>query len=267
MTIAIIITALSFIACRSADAETVNPEPSAVIEGLRRIENTQIRRGSVSHDYFAYIKGNIPILISAPHGAIHYRSMSNIWKKSDAYTSALAIELGRLTGAHVLYVKSGAAEDPNHQVKSRYKDMLASIVLQNGIRFVMDLHGAAENQPFKIDVGVMDGRRELSSCPTFMPIIDASFRDFDEQVFNKRFPAQGLGTVTHFARKTLGVESAQFEINALYRIPVAAVSASDPVRSENILKLLQKMQTMILRINERITGDPAPSFSSAAKIP
>ena len=264
---AIIITALSILSSQPAAAQNISADPSAVIEDLRRIESTQIRRDLVSDDYFEYIKGNIPILISAPHGAMHYRSTGDRWKKRDAYTSSLAIELARMTGAHVLYVKSRAPEDPNHQVCCRYKDKLARIVEQNGIRFVVDIHGADENQPFKIDVGVMDSRRELSSCPTFMPFIGESFQDFDKQVFNKHFPAKGEGTVTHFAWKTLGVESAQFEINALYRIPVVKASPADSVRSENILNLLQRMRTMIFRINEKITGKAAPSFPSVAKLP
>jgi hypothetical protein len=264
---AIIFAGLSIISCQFAQAQTTTAESSAVIEDLRVIENTQIRHGLVSDNYFQYIKGHIPILISAPHGAIHCRSTGNDWKKSDAYTSSLAIELAHLTGAHVLYVKSKTQEDPNHQVRCRYKDMLARIVEQNGIRFVMDIHGADENRPFKIDVGVMDSRRELSSCPTFMPIIEESFHDFDEVVFNKHFPAKGAGTVTHFARKTLGVESAQFEINALYRIPVVAAFPGDSVRSENILNLLQRMKTMIFRINERVAREAAPSLHSLAKLP
>jgi hypothetical protein len=267
ITMAIILTALSILSCQSADAQTMSAVPSAAIGDIRRIESTQIRCGLMSDDYFEYIKGNIPILISAPHGAMHYRSTDNRWKKSDAYTSSLAIELAHLTGAHVLYVKSKTQEDPNHQVRCRYKDMLARIVEQNGIRFVMDIHGADENRPFKIDVGVMDSRRELSSCPTFMPIIEESFHDFDEVVFNKYFPAKGAGTVTHFARKTLGVESAQFEINALYRIPVVAAFPGDLVRSENILNLLQRMKTMIFRINERVASEAAPSLHSLAKLP
>lgn len=256
---------LSILFCRFAYAQAMSIEHSGIVEDLQRIEHTRIQGGQVSDDYFGYIKGNIPILISAPHGAIHYRAAGNYWKKSDAYTSSMAIELAHMTGAYVLYTKSRAPEDPNNQAHCRYKDMLARIVSENGIRFVLDLHGADENRPFKIDVGVMDIRQELSSCPTFMPIIEESFRDFDDHIFNKHFSAKGPGTVTYFARKTLGVESAQFEINALYRIPVTQTSPDNPVRSKNILTLLQKMKTMILLINERSTGKTASS--SIAKLP
>ena len=241
-------------------------EAADVMNDIRDIERTQIRYDQVSADYFGYLKGNIPVLISAPHGATHYRTKESRWKARDAYTSSLAIKLGQMTGAHVLFVKNRTPEDPNSDVHCRYKDFLAGVVKENGIKFVIDLHGAGRGQAFKIDVGTMDSRRELSSCPTFMPIIEEAFRDFDDGVFNKHFLAQGTGTITSFARNSLGVEAAQFEVNALYRI-LESATPSSVARDEDVLALLKRMETMILHINQGIAANPPPAPLAISRLP
>ncbi len=199
---------------------------SNIVCDIRSIEHNDIHRNQAAEPYFAYIPGNIPILISAPHGAKHFRTKENRWKAEDAYTSALAIELGRLTGAHVLYLKNKAFEDPNNDEHTQYKDFLAKVVRENGIRFVMDLHGSAGDRPYKIDVGILDDRPGRNSCPTFRAVFEKVLGDFDQGIFNKRFRADDPCTITSFARNTLGIESAQIEINAHYRVVEDGSSAA-----------------------------------------
>ncbi len=139
-------------------------------------------------------RAQIPILISAPHGAKHYRrgDGKGHWKKEDAYTSSLAIALGQLTGAHVLYAKYKAGEDPNSDPACGYKDFLRKAVHEHNIRFVIDLHGAGSSQPFKIDVGTITDFPEECSCPTFRPIIEKALQGFEEHAFNKHFSGRRL---------------------------------------------------------------------------
>ncbi len=218
---------------------------------MRKIEFTQINYDEEAKPYYGYIKGTIPILISAPHGAKHYRTREMRWKDEDAYTSSLAIVLGRLTGAHVLYVKNKADEDPNNDTGTRYKAFLKKIVEENGIKFVADLHGAGPGHGFRVDVGVMDTATEKSSCPTFKGVIEGAFIDFGPAIFNQRFTARGDGTVTCFARRVLGIEAAQIEINARYRI-VESKSSGFRAREADVLTLVERLQSMILSINKRI---------------
>ena len=226
-------------------------------DDIRDIEISDIQCNRPNADYFGYVEGSIPILISAPHGAKHYRASENRWKAEDAYTSSWAIKLGRLTGAHVLYVKNKTDEDPNNDLRSRYKDFLGKVVKEKGIRFVIDLHGADWDEPFKIDVGIRDDRAERSSCPTFKPIIEGAFRDFDAGLFNKRFSARKPCTITSFARNTLGIEAAQFEINARYRL-VQRGSNPDPDADEAaVLDLMGRFQEMVAAIDRKIAADAA----------
>lgn len=230
-------------------------EPMGIIDEVRKIELNDIKCDQESVDYFGYIKGNIPILISAPHGAKHYRSSESQWKAEDAYTSSFAIKLGQLTGAHVIYAKNKSVEDPNNDTRSRYKDFLGKVVKENGIKFIIDIHGAGRNRPFKIDVGTMNNKTEKSSCPTFMPTIERAFRGFDERIFNKRFSAKGCGTITYFAKNDLGIEAAQFEISPGFRTIESRVNPSLRAKEQDVLDLMGRMKGMILDINKKISGD------------
>jgi hypothetical protein len=224
-------------------------------DDIRKIEVSDIQCNRQSADYYGYVRGSIPILISAPHGAKHYRTSENRWKAEDAYTSSWAVKLGRLTGAHVLYVKNKTAEDPNNDPRSRYKDFLEKVVKESGVRFVIDLHGADWDEPFKIDVGTIDNRPERSSCPTFKAIIEGAFRDFDTGVFNKRFSAGKPCTITSFARNTLGIEAAQFEINARYRIMKRGANPDSEAHEAAVLDLMGRFQGMIMAIDRKIADD------------
>ncbi len=234
-------------------------EPNVLIlEEMRQIEFTQIDYDEEASPYYGYIKGSIPVLISAPHGARHFRKADGVWKKADAYTSSLAIVLGRLTGAHVLFVKNKTGEDPNNDAGTSYKEALEKAVKENGIKFVLDLHGSHARRPFKIDVGIMDNSRSLCSCPSYRDIMEKVFAGFESPVFNQRFSAGAKGTITCFARNSLGIEAAQIEINANYRI-VESKSTGFRADPRNVLELVMRLQRVIMAINEQMSKDGAKS--------
>jgi hypothetical protein len=232
-------------------------EQMGLIDDIKRIERQEINRDQQNGDYFGFIAGHLPILISAPHGAKHYRRSERRWKAEDAYTSSFAIKLGQLTGAYVIYAKNKADEDANNDVDCRYKKALRSIVQGNGIKFIIDIHGASRDRQFKVDVGTISKTSEKSSCPTFMPAIARAFQDFDEGIFNKYFHAKGCGTITYFARNDLGIEAAQFEINALYRVMEKRSNPAMAAKEQDVLDIMNRMQRMIQDINQMINRDPA----------
>ena len=221
-----------------------------VIDEMRRIEFSQINYNDEAEPYYGYIKGSVPILISAPHGAKHYRAAERRWKHQDAYTSSLAIVLGRLTGAHVLYVKNKTREDPNNDPGTEYKEALKKIVKESHIRFVLDLHGSSPERT-KVDIGIMDDSPSLCSCPTFRGALEEAFAGFVPKVFNQRFAARGDNTITCFARNDLGIEAAQVEINAGYRIVESKTSdfKADPGK---VRELIERLRDAVEAINERI---------------
>jgi hypothetical protein len=223
---------------------------------MRAIEFGQIDYDAPADPYFAYVKGTIPVLVSAPHGAKHYRTKEARWKAEDAYTASLAVELGKLTGAHVLYVKNRAGEDPNNDEGTAFKEFLKKVVKEHAIRFVLDLHGSDSHRPYKVDVGIMNNALALCSCPTYRGLIEHAFSRFEPRVFNQHFSARGKGTVTYFARYGLCVEAAQIEINADYRI-VESKSTGFKADPGNVLDLVERLRSLIVAIDEKIAERPS----------
>ena len=230
-----------------------------ILAELESIEYGEIQYDVASTDCYGYIQGQIPILLSAPHGAKHLRG--NRWKGEDEYTSALAVVVGRLTGAHVLYTKYKTAEDPNYDGKSRYKSLLKNIVREHGIRFLIDLHGADWRRPFKLDVGIHTAKKDGSSCPTYLEIIWSVFKDFQSPLFNLCFPARGQGTITSYCRRELGIEAAQFEMNGKYRVLHRKPDSSRAhslkeahyrAEAKDVLEMISRMVLLIQRIYQKM---------------
>jgi len=240
--------------------ELVHPD-AKILEEIRQIEYRDIKYGEENAEYYGFIQGKIPILISAPHGAPHYRRRWHRWRGEDEYTSSIAIELGKLTGAYVIYVKNKTREDPNSDQRSKYKMAVAKVVKEYGIKFLLDLHGSDEERPYKIDVGIINDETPRSSCPMFKEILRETFSGFEPELFNKNFCAKDACTLTSFARNELGIEAAQIEINAKCRIierkpdSTRAKKGIEPhyqARPEDVLELMARLERTIYRIHQKI---------------
>jgi hypothetical protein len=87
---------------------------------------------------YLYIADKVPVLISASHGAVHNRD--EMLKEEDEYTAGFARLLGYRTNGHVLNSRRKPTTDPNADSQSPYKKYLGKIIIDNRIKFVIDLH-------------------------------------------------------------------------------------------------------------------------------
>lgn len=174
---------------------------------------------------FKYVHGNIPILISAPHGAIHKRD--NKYKEEDEFTASFAKLLGEKTGAHVIYARRKSETDPNYYKDVPYKEEVKRICINEEIDIVIDIHGMAESRNAGIELGTMNGR----SCKPYLHLIKTIFSqsDFTEDnepgisrlLIDEKFTAagnEGRQTVTGFVWEELRIPAIQVEINGHLRI-------------------------------------------------
>jgi hypothetical protein len=206
--------------------------------------------------------GRIPVLVSAPHGAVHRRVGK--WKEEDEYTAGFARLLGELTGAHVMYSRRRSRTDPNWYPKVAYKQSLRDAVAKDGIGFVMDIHGACEERKFAIGIGTLRG----VSCPYLPKILEVlashGFSEGSPDPLNrvdvdKAFPATGSErqeTVTRFVWHALQVPVAQFELNARVRIPIRRSDATAKGHFEGdhkrICRCLAAISDMVVVVADRI---------------
>lgn len=222
---------------------------------LDRFEATQVRYSDdplPGQPAFRYQPGRRPVLISAPHGACHWRE--NRWKDQDGFTAALAHVLAEHTGAHALYTVRRIRPDPNYYDDDcDYKRHLACLLHDHAIHLVLDLHGARFDRQFGIALGTIDSR----TCPDYEAKIIRAFtaQEFSmensENIFLDRLalnlPAYRGGasqhTVTRFVWEQCRVNAAQIELNAHLRVvsnqtALPLTFTPDPVRQRRAINAL-----------------------------
>ena len=234
---------------------------NAALQDIRNIEFSRIDYNTESEDYFEIIEGKIPVLLSAPHGAKHYRNGG--FKEEDEYTASLAIKLGQITGAYVIFVKNKTREDPNYDLRARYKDNIKKLVAEKGIRFVADLHGVNHNRNYKVNVGIIDDDITKCSCPTLKPVIEEAFKGFQQPLFNLDcYTASSLGTVTYFVKNACQIEAARFEINGRYRIierkpdssrAQKGIATNFRAKEKDVMEMIKRLKGMIIKIAHAIS--------------
>ena len=188
---------------------------------------------SIDSPEFLHVTGTLPVLISAPHGAVHTRNGD---KEEDEYTAGIARLIGSRTGAHVIYARRKSRTDPNAAFTAPYKQALQQIVHESGIRFVLDLHGANKDRGFGIAVGTMHGKscseqEKLIIVRTFEKygISDAG-GNLSRLDIDRLLPGEGSDTrepIVKFCYRN-SIHAAQIEINAWLRIPKRRADASAP---------------------------------------
>ncbi|MEM7008292.1 MAG: gamma-glutamylcyclotransferase family protein [Thermodesulfobacteriota bacterium] len=165
-----------------------------------------------------YLKGNTPVLISAPHSSVHQR-MGKL-KRQEFYTGALTALLNSITGCHALYTNRLMEIDPNYYDESPYKKKLVDIVQSNNIKFILDIHGTGSERGNDIYPGtgienefLLGNYDLLEKLETRASIHKISVGGLDV------FPAAKQMTVTKYGAKVLEVPSMQLEINRNLREP------------------------------------------------
>lgn|GEM_PF-817255 len=176
--------------------------------------------------------GALPVLLSAPHAVNHPRHGEV--KPADLYTGSIAMFVQELTGCHVICSTRSESEDPNYTIAGAYKEAVAELARAHGIRFVIDLHGAAESHDFDVDLGTMGGASGLAPCVSEIRRLFAE-HGLARVTENKAFPARHPGTVTAYATSELGLAALQAEINRKYRDP------GDPDALEKLVVSLEQL--------------------------
>jgi hypothetical protein len=183
---------------------------------------------------FIFVARNSPILISAPHGSRTFRNNGNeVWHEEDEYTAAMALLLSERCNTSVManIWRSDLCDPNEHEEKQcAYKQKLREIVHQQNIRWVLDLHGAAETSLGStaklVDLGTRKHRQSLAVAQ----------RDQLRALIEERlgagcvsldyFAAQAPGRITAFCQEQLNVQAVQIEMKPFVRVPARRVEAS-----------------------------------------
>ena len=106
-------------------------------------------------EIFIIEKGVIPIMVSAPHSISQQRDGKK--KRADKMTSSIAQFLHKATGCHIIYSakfsEGDANYDPIENNGNPYQSRLIEYIKENNIKVLIDLHGAAAERGFAIEIG------------------------------------------------------------------------------------------------------------------
>lgn len=185
---------------------------------------------------FVAILRDSPVLLSAPHGARTFRHVADDeWHEEDEYTAGFALFLAELCGTPVVStIWRTDDSDPNYhgEALSAYKRTVRNIVASNGVRWVLDLHGASQNTPKMDTKALVDlgTRGDLKSLPDpqrhqLQEVIEA--RLGKETVHHNGFPAKEVGrSVTAFCHGELKLHAVQIEMKPFVRVPQRRTDAT-----------------------------------------
>ncbi len=207
---------------------------------------------------FIIEKGVIPIMLSAPHSINQQRDGKK--KRADKMTGSIAQFLHKATGCHIIYSAKFSEGDANYDPIANngnpYQSRLIEYIKENNIKVLIDLHGAAAERGFAIEIGTAPLRdasnniignefRSLKGHDFIVKLIkytlDYFLRDVQhpkkEVWHNRVFDAGHQNTVTKSVSEHTDCACLQMEINRAYR------------ETENTAEFIKLLESLIYIIS------------------
>lgn len=194
---------------------------------------------------YCYVKGFLPVLISAPHSIKQPRrpGINSAYKSQDKYTGTIARELAERTNAHIIYKTAYTGIDDNFPIDSvgniistEYREKIKNIIDNNQINLLIDLHGfvSNKNRDFGIELGT-NYHKNLLGNEKILKIVIQEFEkkgfklNIDNPdipsnkkvVIDKEFPAKVKNrTISNYTATTLKTPAIQIEISSDNRMNI-----------------------------------------------
>jgi len=187
------------------------------------------------------------VMLSAPHGTRTFRNNGkDSWHEEDEYTAGMALLLSELCGTSVIAnVWRSDKYDPNYHKKCEYKEQMKDLIVRKKIRFVLDLHGAAQDSPKMdtdktIDLGYRSENDEersidevhIAKLESLLAVSDDSCDPACFKISRNKFAARGSETrepITSFVyhlNLEKRVQAVQIEMKPQTRIAKRLPTAS-----------------------------------------
>lgn len=135
------------------------------------------RNGIKDIPTFTFIKGDMPVIVTAPHTVktMKIEQEKVVPKQSEPYTGAITRALQEKLGCYAMYRNNYPDEysDPRSFIPDLY-----NFIIENNIKYLVDIHGLARKHPSEICVGT--GRGELVNYDSnLVYLMDKSFDKVD----------------------------------------------------------------------------------------
>lgn len=161
---------------------------------------------------FTILKGNVPVLLSAPHTMRQVREDGSI-KSSEPYTKALVLYLQKKLNCSCLIKNIDTGTDSNSDEYEKYKTELIRFIKKNNISLVLDIHGASSERDFDVEFGTLN---YLTADYSTIKELGEAFMESGVKSVSINEPFKG-GGITRRIYGSTDVDVIQIEINRKYR--------------------------------------------------
>lgn len=167
---------------------------------------------------YKIIIGQVPILLSAPHTVRQLRDGE--MKERDGMTGGLAEYLCEQFGLWGVIRTWNAADDPNYGRDARsenYRCEVARLVREQGIKWMIDLHGCRNKYGFDLDIGVNDGRNLACTLGEVRELAECWRKSGLDVRVDEQFQAHGDQAVSNYVHRATGANCLQIEASSTIR--------------------------------------------------
>lgn len=194
-------------------------------EEINELENKPIET-----DYII-IKGNIPILFSAPHTMEQIREDGSL-KYSEPYTKAISLYLNKYYNTYSIIKNHDTGIDSNRDNYDEYNVEMRRLIKDNNIKLVIDLHGSAKERDFDVEFGTLNN---LTADYSTIKELEEAFIENGIDNIKHNDPFKG-GAITQGLYSIEDIDIIQLEINGHYR---------DPNNLDLLEKLIESLEIFI----------------------
>ena len=197
----------------------------------------ELEKLKFNEDY-VILKGNVPILFSAPH-TMHQLRDDGSTKLKEPYTKAIALYLNKYCNTYAIVKNNDTGIDSNSDNYDQYNVEMRRLIKENNIKLVIDLHGASKDREFDVEFGTLNN---LSADFSTIRELEEAFTENGINIINHNNPFKG-GAITQGIYSLDNVDVIQIEINGKYR---------DYNNIKELEKCIQSLQNFIKQYNEHI---------------
>ena len=192
--------------------------------------------------YFKIIKGNKPIILSAPH-AVRQNSPDKI-KAAEKYTGAIVEYLCKKTGAYGIVRTANLGDNPNSENEGyglKYKNAISQLIKENDIKCLIDFHGCKDTYGFDFDIGTSN-KENINNKENYLKIIKTNLEKIGKVTIDERFRANREVVISNYISRNNKIACFQIEISKKLR-----------ESNQELIKLLYQLEVMIKNLYNEIS--------------
>lgn len=199
---------------------------------INKLENEELEND------FIILKGNIPILFSAPHTMIQNREDGTI-KFNEPYTKAILLYLNKYFRTYSIIKNIDTGIDSNRDNYDKYNVEMRRLIKEHNIKLVIDIHGAAKEREFDVEFGTLNN---LSADFSTIKELEEAFTENGITNISYNEPFKG-GAITQGIFGLTDIDVIQLEINQKFR---------DSNNLDLLNKLINSLEIFIKQYNSYI---------------